>query len=381
MPGHIFFRLGDYARAEKAFADSLEVDERYMHEQHVDPDNDWNYVHNLMYFVADLLEEGKFEQATRMSNKITGARGKLESTLYIESPRDSISRLDPQLPVALRTADFPLVLKLLKTSTIQPGIPNLEFLRRRLADFASGMDSVNHDNLAASQQMSERLDAELYRMSQEHKQPPPMPTMPPPAAPSESPKLAVMPDAVLDPLLSMLSIMSLELRGSVAAGQGNIDDAQALFARAAKEEKALGYREPPIYIRPVGETEGAAMLRAHRLKDAKAAFERALSERPHSGFALYGVAVASEQLGDSPAASGTYTDFLRGWKDADAGLPQIAHCSRLPYGTPRVGPPWQWLNTRSRSEIAHEPAQSSQVESRSRVPGEPTTPRDPHFPS
>ena len=298
-----------------------------MREQHVDPDNDWNYVHNLMYFVADLLEEGKFDQATRMSNKITGARGKLESTLYIDSARDSISRLDPRLPVALRTADFPLVLKLLKTSTVQPGMPNLEFLRRRLVDFASGMDSVNHGNLAASERMSERLDAELYRMSQEHKQPAFMPTMPPPAAavPSESPKLAVMPDALLDPLLSMLSIMSLELRGSVVAGQGNIDDAKALFARAAKEEKALGYREPPIYIRPVGETEGAAMLRARRLKDAKAAFERALSERPHSGFALYGIAVANEQLGDSEAASKTYTDFLTAWKDADAGLPQIAH--------------------------------------------------------
>src|SRR5262249_38995957 len=82
MPGHIFFRIGDYGRAEKAFADSLEVDERYMREQHVDADNDWNYVHNLMYFVADLIEEGKFEKATRISSKITGARGSLESTLY-----------------------------------------------------------------------------------------------------------------------------------------------------------------------------------------------------------------------------------------------------------------------------------------------------------
>ena len=166
---------------EKAFADSLEVDERYLREQHVDPDNDWNYVHNLMYFVADLLEEGKFDQATRMSDKITGARGKLESTLYIYSARDSISRLDPQLPVALRTADFPRVLKLLKTSTIRPGMPNLEFLRRCLADFASAMDSVNHGNIAAAARMSERLDAELYRMSQEHNQPAFMPTMSPPA--------------------------------------------------------------------------------------------------------------------------------------------------------------------------------------------------------
>ena len=30
MPGHIFFRLGDYARAEQAFAASMQVDESYM---------------------------------------------------------------------------------------------------------------------------------------------------------------------------------------------------------------------------------------------------------------------------------------------------------------------------------------------------------------
>ena len=67
------------------------------------------------------------------------------------------------------------------------------------------------------------------------------------------------------------------------------------------------------------------MLRARRWGDAKAAFEKALSERPHSGFALYGIATANERLGDSQAASRTYSDFLTAWKDASAGLPQIAH--------------------------------------------------------
>jgi tetratricopeptide (TPR) repeat protein len=320
MPGHIFFRVGDYTRAEKSFADSLAVDERYMREQHVDADNDWNYVHNLMYLVADLLEEGKFNQATSASQKISGARGKLESTLYINSARDSISRLDPRLPVALRTADYPRVLALLKTSTVRPGMPNLDFLRRGLADFASGMATINHGDLKTSERMSEQLDAELYRMSQEHKRPVFMPAMP-----AMPPRLAVMPDALLDPLVSSLAIMSLELRGSIAAVRGNIDDAKALFARAATEEKELGYREPPIYIRPVGETEGAAMLRARKWGDAKLAFAKALSERPHSGFALYGIAAANEQLGDNQAASKAYADFLIAWKDADTGLPQLVH--------------------------------------------------------
>ena len=101
MPGHIFFRIGDYARAEQAFAASMQVDELYMQEQHVKSDNDWNYVHNLMYAVANLMEEGKLKAATALSMKLPGARGELESTLYIYQPRDSISRLDPRLPVAL----------------------------------------------------------------------------------------------------------------------------------------------------------------------------------------------------------------------------------------------------------------------------------------
>jgi tetratricopeptide (TPR) repeat protein len=134
-----------------------------------------------------------------------------------------------------------------------------------------------------------------------------------------------MPDALLDPLLANVSIMSLELRGSLLAAQGRTEDAKALFASAAREQKELGYREPPNYIRPVGESEGAAMLAARKWPDAKAAFERALLERPHSGFALYGLALASGQAGDHKAAGKGYTDFLAAWKDADSDLPQVAH--------------------------------------------------------
>jgi tetratricopeptide (TPR) repeat protein len=326
MPGHIYFRIGDYARAGQAFAASLAVDERYMRGQHIDPDNDWNYVHNLMYSVANLLEQGKFEEATRLSAKITGARGKLETTLYINSARDSISRLDPRLPVALRTADFPRILELVSASTVRPGLPNLEFLRQRLSDFASGMQAVAAGGLSDAERLSARFDAELRRMSQQQEDPARMPGMatPPPSA-AGPPKLVVMPDALLVTVLKTLSIMSFELRGSLLAAQSKTEEAKALFASAAKEEKALGYREPPNYIRPVGETEGAAMLAAGKWVDAKTAFERALVERPHSGFALYGIALASEQSGDPKGAARTYAEFLTAWNEADSALSQMAH--------------------------------------------------------
>ena len=40
MPGHIFYRTGDYASAKNSFAASIEADEHYMQSQHVDVDDD-----------------------------------------------------------------------------------------------------------------------------------------------------------------------------------------------------------------------------------------------------------------------------------------------------------------------------------------------------
>ncbi len=326
MPGHIFFRIGDYARAEQAFAASRQVDERYMREQHVHPDNDWNYVHNLMYAVANLMEEGKLKEATALSVKLTGARGKLESTLYIYSTRDSITRLDPQLPVALRTGDWAQVIGSLEASAPPAGRPNLAFLSRQLAGFAAGMQAVEAHNLPAAEESSVRFDAGLWRMSQESKDSRVMRrTAANELATGAQPKLQVMPDALLEPILKSLSIMSLELRASLLTVRGNGAEAKTLFGQAAQQEKELGYHEPPNYIRPVGETEGAAMMAVGDWADAKAAYQRALLERPRSGFALYGIAVSSEKSGSSAAARKEYADFLAAWKDADPALTQVTH--------------------------------------------------------
>ena len=88
------------------------------------------------------------------------------------------------------------------------------------------------------------------------------------------------PDPLPKPLLQMLSIMSLELRGAMLATQDNIPEAEKLFAAARREEKELGYHEPPFYIRPVSESEAAALIRAGKWAEAEAAFQKALVDRP-----------------------------------------------------------------------------------------------------
>jgi hypothetical protein len=139
------------------------------------------------------------------------------------------------------------------------------------------------------------------------------------------PKLELMPDAMPKPLVSNLSIMSLELRAGILMAKKQNDEAKKLYVRAAQEEKALGYHEPPAYVRPVGETEAAAYMGASDWTAAKAAYEEALIERPRSGFPLYGIAKASEQAGNAAAAAAEYAEFLAAWKSADSDLPQLAH--------------------------------------------------------
>jgi hypothetical protein len=323
MPGHIFYRTGDYAHAKESFAASTTADEQYMQAQRVEVDNNWNYAHNLMYAIANLLEAGEFKNATGLSAKLKGARGQLETSLYIWSPRDAISRLDSGLPVALRAADWSTTLSLLKSAN--PTLRNLKFLSSQLTLFAQGMQALNRHDIPAAEAASQQFDAELWRMSNHAKDEANVKAKEKKATENAPLKLAVMPDALPDPLVSNLSIMSLELRAGLLVAKKLNDDAKKLYAQAAREEKALGYHEPPAYIRPVGETEAAAFMAVGNWTDAKAAYKNALVDRPRSGFPLYGIAMASEQASDNAAATVEYKDFLSAWKSADSNLPQIVH--------------------------------------------------------
>ena len=334
MPGHIFYRTGDYATADKSFAASTVTDESYMQAQHVGVDDDWNYVHNLMYAIANLMEEGRLADATQLSEKLKGARGESSATLYIWSPRDSIARIDPRLPVALRAADWPHVLEMVKAAPAPPApLTNLALLSESLADFAAGMQALESHTVAQAEDSSRLFDAQLAIATQRMKSED--------AASGKQKKkdddrkkVMIMPDAHTKPLVSSLSIMSLELRAGILVEKKQMEEAKKLYAQAAKEEKDLGYHEPPAYIRPVGETEAAALLSVSDFPAAKTAYQQALTERPNSGYPLFGLALTEEKSGNPKSASAAYATFLKSWSLADPTLPQLAHAKHSSTATP-----------------------------------------------
>jgi Flp pilus assembly protein TadD len=333
MPGHIFFRVGNYADAERWFSDSMAVDEAYMHAQHVGVDDDWNYVHNMMYAIADLMEQGKLAQANALSDHLAGARGKLSASLYIWSARDQMARINNRLPVALRIADWDSVLTMLGQANLGDAdkTPNLHALAAALSEFASGMKALENNDVAAAQAASDRMDIGLWRAQQQEDNQPKDPTKTDGTKKDENTKqnepimLPISPDALPAPLLKSLNVASLELQAGVLAAQGKFEAAKKLYAFARLQEKKLGYHEPPFYIRPVGENEASALIRAKDYAGAKVAYEAALVERPNSGFGLYGLAYVKELSGDEAGAREAYAAFLDAWPTADPTLPQVTH--------------------------------------------------------
>jgi tetratricopeptide (TPR) repeat protein len=333
MPGHIYYRVGNYPAAEHWFAASATADERYMHEQHVSPDDDWNYVHNMMYGIANLMEQGKLADASALSDRLAGARGQLSTTLYIWSARDQMARLSRRLPVALRIGDWDSVLTLIDQAPLVEGdkTSNLRFLASELHDFAAGMRALERNQVAEAQAASAHMDAGLWRFQQDQDGAPKDAsqatngTEKKDAAKKDAVMVPIKPDALPEGLVSSLSVASLELRGGVLAVQGKLEAAKKVYASAAKKEKSLGYHEPPFYIRPVGETEAAILLQVKDYAGARLAYEAALVERPDSGFGLYGLARVKELSGDMGGAMVGYQTFLQAWPSADSDLPEVVH--------------------------------------------------------
>ncbi len=343
MPGHIYYRVGDYASADHWFAASTAADEHYLREQHVSVDDDWNYVHNMMYAIANLMEQGRLEDANALSDHLAAARGELSASLYIWSARDQVARVSRRLPVALRVADWTAVLAMLDDANLPDNdkTTNLRFLRDELRCFAAGMQALDRGDLASAKMSSAEMDAGLWRQSQDAQAAAAAKakadadkaklaaTATKPDAAAQPPTTPLNPDADAGPIVSTMTVASMELRAGVLLLDQKTDAAKKLFDEAVLAEKKMGYHEPPFYIRPVAETEAEALLRAKDYVDARSAFQTALKERPASGFELYGIALADELAGNAAQAQTEYRAFLKAWPSADPTLPQVLHARQV----------------------------------------------------
>lgn len=312
MPGHIYWRVGDYERAREAFSASMRVDEAYIATEKIEPANDWNYAHNLAYLIAACAEAGRYHEGLEIAKKLRDIQSPTGMTAasFVVWAGASVAR------VHIRFGDWQAVPRdpiAFGRSAESVSLPAQSYADG-LNTYARGMAAIEQGDLAEASHQSDLLDASLWRLEASK-----------PAKKPDEMDMGAMEPTEDDPtqVLGLLGTMSLDLRGNVKIAQGDADAGLKLIQQAAEKEKNLGYSEPPRYFRPEEESLGYAYLKLKQWDKARDAFAEALHERPKSGHALFGVAQSYALSGDAAHATKAYRDFLAAWPHADPDLPQM----------------------------------------------------------
>ena len=110
------------------------------------------------------------------------------------------------------------------------------------------------------------------------------------------------------------------LEGNIAQQAGNSAKAIAAYQRAAAAEDSLPYMEPAFWHHPTRLALGAALLKAHRAKEAAAVYRAVLVQYPESGEALYGLSKSLAASGGKAEAAALEPRIAAAWSKADIPL-------------------------------------------------------------
>ncbi|HBL27248.1 MAG TPA: hypothetical protein DD490_10475 [Acidobacteria bacterium] len=303
MPGHIYYRIGDYAKARAAFLASREIDLAYQREQGIAPINNWNYVHNLDYLVGSCAEDGRYEEGLRWADELARLpvdptrSGSLGLGFILYGGDTARARLQMRYG---RWDDAVHSLETLLEKPAPAGDSLAPSYHRGMLAYARGMAAFGKGDAAAVQAQIAALDALVQQLT------------------AATPTLGS--DWYVGTAAKILGVNLLELRGTHAALSGKTDEGIAQLREAVDRERDLGYWEPPHYTRPVVETLAEVYEKAGRWQDARDAWNASLKLRPQNGHALRGLARAWAAEGNRDEAAKAFAAFRKAWQDADAGV-------------------------------------------------------------
>jgi tetratricopeptide (TPR) repeat protein len=303
MPGHIYYRIGDYAHARQAFLASMKVDEAYLAAERVRAGDDWNYPHNLAYLVATCAEDGRYAEGQRLARKLEAIAAEpahaasAGAFMYTraETGDFALARLQMRYGDWAAAANNPLAFPIDESHVHEQA----KTYRQGLRSYIAGMAALSGGRLEEAARDANALDAALWQLQR--------------SVGDDAPKN----------VRRILGLASYDLRANLVARQGQLDAAVKLMQAASKLEAEIGYSEPPPYWRPIDESLGQIYLRARKWNEASQAFTRALAARPNNGFSLSGLGAAEAGSGHVAEAARAYRALLEVWAEADANLPAL----------------------------------------------------------
>lgn len=298
MPGHIYYKVGDFKRAHDSFVSSLKVDSTYMKKQNILEIDTWNYLHNIGYLLASCSEDGRYKEglyyAEKLKNIPVDTARRMEYRAFFHFGTLAPAEMEMRYGFWDRA--------LIQLNAVQN--PDTLFSKREMNEktamtlYASGMNALKKNNMSDAKNYSAELDAFLYRNT------------------NQADKKEMLPKIAVE----YFNVMSLQLQGVIKSMEGQYDDAVRILEVAQKKEIDLGYSEPPVYPHPIWISIADAHVKMKQYDKALSAYEKLLKQRPGSARAYQGLASIYKLKGDVSKAAEFEGKFKETTKYGDATI-------------------------------------------------------------
>lgn len=281
MPSHIYVRTGRWHDATVANERAAQVDERYFE---LAPPPDFYrvyYLHNLHFIAYSAMMEAREEVALGAARKMVA----LIPPAFLEENVATVDAFSSvPLHVLVRFGRWQAILE-------EPEPEAWRLLSRAVWHYARGVAFSATDRVIKAR-------AELA---------------------SFETLAAQVPDdwtVVGNMAADVLPIAHAMLEGELAFAEGAHERAFEQLRRGVQLEESLVYDEPPGWMQPVRHALGALLLRAGQAAEAQTVFQADLERHPRNGWALLGLAQASEALSDVDVAIRARLELEEAWAHA-----------------------------------------------------------------
>jgi tetratricopeptide (TPR) repeat protein len=282
MPGHIYAQSDRVADAAAAFTAAAANELSYLSADVLYPNG--HHGHNLHFLVQALNVDGRYRESMLQARQLLS---------YRETPRE---RQGSNQRGTWRQGYFALIKTLVRFERwddILDGRTIPVYDRAEQRAWRAWAEGLAHSAKGHTAQAEASLDALTKAVAEASATKPP------------------------------LDVAVLELRATLTARRGDRREGFALFRKAADQELALTYAEPPSYPRPAAEGWASVAQELGEAEVADVAWREALAREPGSGRALFGRAAALAGLGRAEESRAALARAARAWVRADADLPQL----------------------------------------------------------
>ena len=268
MPGHIYYKLGDYKKAHDQFIYAMKVDSTYMAEQNIKEMDNWNYIHNLNYLLANCAQDGRYKEGLRYADrleKMVAVADRIDMHRGAYFYQGIITPAIMEMRFGFWGKAVEKFEKITDNDTLY-GKAAMDY-KTAFSIFSKGMLDLEKNDINAAKSKLDQLDALFWRNS----------------------KLENKKDQISPFRLKTLLVTSVELEGNILVAEKDFTKGIQTLEKAVKMEKDLGYSEPPYYPRPTLLSLASAYRSKGDYKNAESSYEKILEKHPNSSMAYWGL--------------------------------------------------------------------------------------------